>query len=115
LTKLVREHWAGCAGSIEPGDVDPLDRAWIELREETRLTAHELNFVRRGDPLVLTDATYDTQWTIHPFLFEVTSRELCENRIEIDWEHTEFRWIRPAELGEYLTVPALREIVQRLM
>ena len=109
-----REHWASCSGSIDPADHNPLDRAWIELREETQLTTEELSLLCSGEPQTLTDVGLDTQWTVYPFLFEMKSPEF-ESRVKFDWEPTEFNWIQPGKLGDYLTVPSLNETLQCVM
>ena len=104
----IRGLWAGCSGSIVPEDASPLQRAWTELREETGFTENELTLVRSGKALFLVDEAVDTRWTVYPFLFQLKAPEF-ETRVQIDWEHTEFKWIHPKELSTYQTVPALVE------
>ena len=47
-------------------------------------------------------------WVVYPFLFHIGKRD----KIQLDWEHTEFRWIKPSDLKEYDTVPRFKEIVK---
>ena len=109
-----REHWASCSGAIEPGDTNPLERAWAELREETGLTPEELHLLCSGQPQRITDAGIDTQWTIYPFLFEIKAPDIAST-VKLDWEHTEYRWIVSEDLSEYQTVPSLEETLQRVV
>jgi len=50
------------------------------------------------------------KWIVHPFLFHVKAPE----KIKIDWEHTEVKWIKPRELAKYKTVPGLDKALARV-
>ena len=97
-------RWAGISGFIEPG-VTPDDQAYTEIREETGLQRDQLRMLKRGSVIEHADASLNRHWYIHPYLFEV----LTPDAIKLDWEATEMRWIAPAELGNYETVPKLVE------
>ena len=102
-------HWAGVSGSIE-ADRTPEQQARVEIREETGLTDDDLRLVATGEPLVVDDATTGHRWIVHPFRFVVLHPE----RIRLDWEHVELRWIDPADLAEFETVPNLPETWARV-
>lgn len=102
-------RWAGVSGSIEP-DRTPEQQARVEIREETGLTDSDVRLVAIGEPLAIDDATTGYQWIVHPFRFVV----LHPDRIRLDWEHVELRWIDPADLASYPTVPNLIETWQRV-
>jgi len=97
-------RWAGISGFIEPG-VTPDDQAYTEIREETGLQRDQLRMLKRGSVIEHADASLNRHWYIHPYLFEV----LTPDAIKLDWEATEMRWITPSELGNYETVPKLKE------
>lgn len=103
--------WGGVAGYVEPGE-QPLQTAYKELREETGLTPDLVRLVAQAEPIAFTDVyqgeRYD--WTIHPFLFEL----LKDKNLKIDWEHSEYRWVKNEDLPAYQTVPHFPETVQRL-
>jgi 8-oxo-dGTP pyrophosphatase MutT (NUDIX family) len=92
----VRTHkgkWAGVSGYIEPGETD--DQTVLkEIREETGLTEHDVELIRKGEPIHVQDGEW--VWVVHPFLFKSNT-----DKIKIDWEHTEYRWIAPGELENY--------------
>ena len=48
---------------------------------------------------------------VHPYLFHVRDRRI----IKTDWEHKELRWIRPEEIGNYKTMPKLKETLARVL
>ena len=97
-------RWAGISGFIEEG-VSPEEQAYTEISEETGLQGTQVRLLRRGAVVEHIDEGLGRHWLIHPFLVEVLEPEA----IKLDWEAEELRWIAPDELGEYETVPKLRE------
>jgi 8-oxo-dGTP pyrophosphatase MutT (NUDIX family) len=103
-----RGLWAGVSGYLEAETA--LEQAYRELEEEVGLARDDVRLVAKGEPLVLPDASLDMRWTVYPFLFEALRPE----RVRLDWEHTESRWVRPEELTALDTVPGLAEGFRRL-
>jgi translation initiation factor 2B subunit (eIF-2B alpha/beta/delta family)/ADP-ribose pyrophosphatase YjhB (NUDIX family) len=104
-----RGRWAGISGSVEPG-LDPVDQVWKELAEETGLTRREVGPYFYGRPLPVEDPGLGRRWVVHPFLLAVREPE----RVRLDWEHTEMRWVRPEEIPAFETVPQLWATWQRV-
>ena len=104
-----RGHWAGISGYLE--SEDPLDQAYIEMAEEVGLGKENVTLVKVGKPLKVIDAVRDRAWRVHPFLFAVNEPE----KIRLDWENIEMRWILPAEIEQLKTVPALKETLDRVI
>ena len=102
-----RGHWAGVTGFVE---APPDEQAYTELREETHLERGDVTLLRRGEPFTFADTVLDREWTVHPYLFLVADPA----RIQTDWENVETQWIRPADLGQYETVPRLDESLRRV-
>jgi 8-oxo-dGTP diphosphatase len=103
-----RGKWAGVSGYLESG---PEGQAYTEIKEETGLAGTDVELVRTGEPLVIEDADLATCWIVHPFLFHVKQPE----KIRMDWEHKESRWIDPADIGNYDTVPRLGDTLARVV
>ncbi len=103
-----QEKWAGVSGYVEEKGAD--EQAWIEIAEETGLGRNDVSLVKKGEILETTDTTAGTKWIVHPYLFHVTDR----NKIKIDWEHKQTKWIHPQDLGEYETVPLLKETLAQV-
>jgi len=104
-----RGKWAGFSGYIEK-ETSPLAQACIEMKEEAGLDADDVELVKEGQPLEVVDSELNRKWIVHPFRFRV----LMPQKIKIDWEHTEAKWIDPADIGRCETVPNLREAWQRV-
>jgi 8-oxo-dGTP diphosphatase len=98
-------RWAGISGFVEAG-VTPDEQAYTEIREETSLQRNQVKMLRRGSVVEHRDEALKRHFYIHPFLFEV----LTPDAIQTDWEAVDMRWIEPAELVNYQTVPKLAEV-----
>jgi 8-oxo-dGTP diphosphatase len=102
-------RWAGVSGYVEKG-TSPSQQAWTEIKEEAGLDRDDVELVQEGLPLQVVDSEIGKKWIVHPFRFLVLRPE----KIRIDWEHTEAKWIAPADIGRYETVPNLRETWQHV-
>ena len=100
--KTNKGKWAGVSGYVEVGET-PLETAYKELGEEIAARPGLVRLVREAEPLTFLDTEHDTTWVVHPFLFDDLGIEVV-----LDWEHTEFRWIEPEELGSFDTVVSLK-------
>ena len=102
-------HWAGVSGYLE--SADPLEQAYVEMAEELGLGKEDVSMVRMGKPLEVFDPTRERAWRVHPFLFVVHKPD----KIRLDWENVEMRWILPEEIVQLQTVPALKEALDRVI
>jgi len=100
-------RWAGVSGYMEKGADE---QAFIEIEEETSLTQDDLKLIKRGKPLLIRDEKLGIKWVVHPYLFRIKDR----NKIRIDWEHREIRWVDPKEIDSFETVPMLKETLARV-
>ena len=99
--------WAGVSGYIE---TTADEQALVEIEEETGLSQEDLKLIKRGEPLSIKDERLGVKWVVHPYLFRIKDR----GKIRIDWEHKEARWIKPEAIGNYQTVPKLKETLARV-
>nr|HID59640.1 NUDIX pyrophosphatase [Desulfobacterales bacterium] len=95
-----RGSWAGISGYLEKS---PIEQAYTEILEETGLTAQDVILIKEGDPVLVLDRENQRAWRVHPFLFAAKYPE----KIRLDWENVEMRWVRPDELKYFNTVPDL--------
>ena len=94
--------WAGVSGFIE---TTADEQALVEIEEETGLSQEDLKLIKRGEPLSIEDERIGIKWVVYPYLFRIKDR----GKIKIDWEHKETKWIKPEAIGNYQTVPKLKE------
>ena len=100
-------RWAGVSGYIE---TTADEQALTEIAEETGLSRQDVRLTKRGKRLVIKDEKLGIKWLVHPYLFHVNERD----KIRIDWEHKETRWIKPTDIASYETVPGLKEALARV-
>ncbi|MCD6171490.1 MAG: NUDIX domain-containing protein [Thermoplasmata archaeon] len=100
--------WAGISGYVEKHDSSPLERAIIEIREETGLSENEIRFIKAAKPIEIRDG--EVIWRVHAFLFEARKKE-----IKIDWEHSEYKWIELDEIKNYDVIPSLNDVIHALL
>ncbi|XMA17523.1 hypothetical protein WAI453_010314 [Rhynchosporium graminicola] len=103
--------WGVCTGSIEATDASPLAAAKREIFEETKLTDSDLTFLRKGRPYRVKDDLLKTEWTIHPFAWQLKEGA---REIELDSEHTKYKFAKPGHLGAYDHVDHLEKGVARI-
>jgi 8-oxo-dGTP pyrophosphatase MutT (NUDIX family) len=104
--------WGGVAGYVEP-DEKPIDTAFKEILEETGLEKTEVEFIKKVDPIEFVDIYKDINynWKIFPFLFKTRKK----GKLNIDWEHTNYRWINPQNVSKFDTVPHFEKVVSSLL
>ena len=109
--KSMKCLWAGISGIIEKNDITPLDRAKIEIFEETGINEDEIRLLKSTEQIKIKAVQYkDHEWNIFPFLFSVKNP-----KIKLNWENSDFNWIEPNEIKNYETVPELEKILFSLL
>ena len=93
-------RWCVVTGLVEPGE-SPRAAAIRELREELGLTAEP----QRGGAVVTVESEDGEVLRVHPFLFDFDH----DPPLALEAEHDAFRWVRPAEVEGYETVPKLAD------
>jgi len=102
-------HWAGVSGYVESNNA--LAQALTEMAEEVGLGKEDVTLLKAGKPLEITDRIRGRAWRVHPFLFAVHEPD----KIILDWEHKEMRWILPEEIVRFQTVPGLRQTLAKVI
>ncbi len=101
-------RWAGVSGYLETSDEE---QAYTEIVEETGLAKEDVQLLKKGEALEVVDESLNRKWIVHPFLFHVKAPQ----KIKIDWEHKEAKWINASEITRYQTVPGLAEALNRVI
>ncbi|MFC4406506.1 NUDIX domain-containing protein [Haloarchaeobius iranensis] len=91
--------WGGVSGYAEG---DPESQVETEIDEETGIGEAERTLVRTGNPLRVVDDDLDRTWVVHPFLFDVTTREVTTSE-----EHDTYEWVSPTAMFDRGVVPEL--------
>lgn len=108
--KSMKGLWAGISGIIEKNEV-PLQRAKIEIFEELGINDDEIKLLKESDEIRITSPQYDNhEWKVYPFLFSVNNP-----KIKLNWENSEYKWIRTEDISNYKTVPNLEKVLFNLL
>ncbi|MBS1267938.1 MAG: hypothetical protein MAG458_00653 [Nitrosopumilus sp.] len=108
--KSMKGLWGGISGMIE-GNEEPLERAKIEIFEEVNITEDEIVLIKSIKEMQVSSHQYENhKWLIFPFLFESK-----KPKINLNWENSEFKWIKINELKNYDTVPSLDKVLFNLL
>ena len=108
--KTMKELWSGISGIIENNET-PLQRAKIEIFEEAGIMEDEIRLIKAAQEMRVNSPQYKNhEWEIFPFLFEATNPT-----VNLNWENSDFRWIRAEELEKYETVPSLQKVLFNLL
>lgn len=101
--KTFRGSWSGISGYLE---AEPLEQAYIEVREETGITGQDILHIFIGNYLDIKHPQKNNLvWRVHPFRFEIKP----DSKIKLDWENLEKKWIFPDQINDFETVPGLKE------
>ena len=107
--KSMKGLWGGISGIIE-GNEEPLQRAKIEIFEETGIGEDKITLAKTANEMQVTSQYSNHGWIIHPFLFTTK-----EPQIKLNWENSEYNWISPNEISKYKAVPSLDKVLARLL
>lgn len=108
--RTMKALWAGISGIIE-GSEEPIERARIEIYEEVGLTSDKVEFLKSAKEITVKSVQYKNhEWIVYPFLFRAK-----ETRLKLNWENSEYRWIKPEEIHNFNTVPDLQKVLTALL
>ena len=96
--------WAGISGALD-NDNTADEQAIVEIEEETGLSREDIKLIKKGEPLIFDDMNLKVRKVIYPYLFHIEARD----KIKIDWEHKQLKWIKPEDIDKYDTMPRLKE------
>ncbi|MDO8556756.1 MAG: NUDIX domain-containing protein [Nanoarchaeota archaeon] len=101
--------WATIAGFLD--ELCPIKKkVFEELKEELSIDSKQVKSVIFGSHYYFIDKDIKRRWSVYPVLIKL--RKLP--RVTIDWEHMEYRWIRPEEIKYFDHVPNVLLSLKRL-
>jgi len=102
-TKSMQNKWGCISGYLEPHE-DQLARALTEILEETGIRYDEVVLQKILGPVrvKLDEGTF----VIQPFCFSSKV-----DRVNLNWEHIEYRWVGVADIELFDLVPKLEELI----
>ncbi len=108
--RVYKGKWFTVAGYLD--EMKPLhEKIMEELREEIGVEESNISSIYFGESHKFTDADVNKTWIAHPVLVKLKNKP----SIKLDWEHTEYRWIKPEEIKKFDTSPKLDESLIRVL
>jgi 8-oxo-dGTP pyrophosphatase MutT (NUDIX family) len=108
--KSMKSLWAGISGIIENNE-SPLERTKIEIFEELGIDASQIKLLKESAKMRIISPQYENhEWEVYPFLFSVENP-----KIKLNWENSDYKWVRAEEISNYDTVPSLEKVLSNLL
>jgi len=108
--KSMKSLWAGISGIIEYNE-SPLERTKIEIFEELGIDASQIKLLKESVKMRIMSPQYENhEWEVYPFLFSVENP-----KIKLNWENSEYKWVKAEEISNYETVPSLDKVLSNLL
>jgi isopentenyldiphosphate isomerase len=86
-------------------------KAEEEVKEELGIEKNNISSIFIRESYRFKDQKINRTWIVFPVLAELKNRL----EIKLDWEHTEYKWIKPQELDRFDIVPNLKESLKRVI
>lgn len=87
------------------------EKALEEVGEETGILEGQISNIKTCQNFKLIDKEINKIFYVFPVLIYLN----CKPEIKMDWEHTEYKWIDPADSDGYETVYGLDEILKNIL
>jgi len=108
--KSMKDLWAGISGIIEKAE-SPISRAKTEIFEEVGIKHYQIKLLKRSKEMRIISPQYKNhEWVVFPFLFSVKNPT-----IKLNWENSDYKWIKSEEISKYETVPNLDKVLFNLL
>ena len=103
------KKWSAISGHIEEGE-DVITAGLRELSEETGISKGNVEVMKTSKHILVPAPEYLKLWVINPVLVRLKK----EQKIRLDSENVEFRWVTPEEMKNYDLVPSVYEALMLL-
>ncbi len=100
--------WSCLAGFVDD-EKSMEEKVRFEIEEELGLKQSDIKQVKQGETYLFVDKELNREWIRHLFFVEITNPSLS-----LSWEHSEYVWIVPEDLGSYETTPGFEEDLEKI-
>ncbi len=102
-------RWNGIGGFLDDNK-NLEEKVREELFEEIGIKENEIKSIKLGDIFDADDPTLGKTWIVHPVIAEVETE-----KIVLDWEAEEYKWINPGEVENFDVAPGFRKVVRNFL
>jgi len=86
-------------------------KAIEEIKEELGISQKDLKRIKILKSFRVADKKIKKVWIVFPVLAELKSK----GKIKLDWEHTNYKWVKPEEIKRFNTIPNLHKAVNKML
>ena len=97
--------WHVPAGFLPP-NINIIDHAREELREEVGLARRDILSMKRGTVMKRVDENVQRVWVVHTVVVQSKTK-----KIRLNWEHDASRWVAPGKVSALKLIPGVRELI----
>ncbi|MFA5023542.1 MAG: NUDIX domain-containing protein [Patescibacteria group bacterium] len=101
-------YWSGISGFLDDYR-SLLEKVTLEIKEELGLSRKQIKRIRLGGIFDQEDKQYKKIWIVHFLLVEVKT-----DKVKIDWEAQEYKWLTLSEAKKLRLLPGFRQILDKL-
>lgn len=108
--RTYQEKWNTVAGYLD--EIKPIqEKVLEEIREELGIERdNNILSIHLGESYQFTDTEVKKTWIVHPVLIKLRNKP----EIKLDWEHTEYKWIKPEEIKNFGSVSNLENSLEKI-
>lgn len=108
--EFYRGKWNVISGYLD--ELKPVHKkALEEIQEELEIEKDEISSIKVERPWKFEDSNLQKNWIVFPILAKLKRKP----KINLNWENTDFKWIKTHELKKFDTVPHLSENLIRIL
>lgn len=101
-------YWNGISGFLD--DQRSFEqKVRGELKEELCIDKKYVKSIRLGEIFHQDAPKYKKTWIVHPVLVEITT-----DRIKLDWEARNYRWVRLGEIHKLKLLPGFDRVLEKV-
>jgi isopentenyldiphosphate isomerase len=101
-------YWNGISGFLDD-DRKLKQKVQDELNEELKISKKQIAKIKLGEIFDQEEQKYKKTWIVHPVFVEVTT-----DKINLDWEAENYKWIKFNEIKEYKLLPGFDKVIEKL-
>lgn len=105
-----KNKW-NCVGGYLDEPISVEDKAKEEINEELGIEENNILSIYVAPMITIEDKEIMRTWLTFPVLVILKSKPV----IKLDWEHIDYRWIRPTEITQYDIILDLDKVLYKLL